>query len=111
MLSPTGWWIVLAPTDLRAGAERLLAQVREQSIDALAGGAYVFRNRAGTRLKVVCADGNGVWMCVRRLHQGRFVWPRAGDALCTLSAQEMQWMAMGADWQRLRAKPLANAQW
>ncbi len=108
MLSPTAWWAVIAPADLRAGAERLLALV--PGGDAFAGAAYVFRNRAGTRLKVVCTDGNGVWLCVRRLHRGHFAWPRDGEAL-TLTAQEMQWLAMGADWQRLRARPLAGAQW
>lgn len=108
MLSPTAWWAVIAPADLRAGAERLLRLV--PSGDAFAGAAWVFRNRAGTRLKVVCADGNGVWLCVRRLHRGHFVWPRTGETL-TLTAQEMQWLAMGADWQRLRAKPLEHAQW
>lgn len=78
MLNPTAWWVVVAPTDLRSGAERLFALVHAHAQDALAGAAYIFRNRAGTRLKVVCADGNGVWLCVRRLHRGRFVWPRRG---------------------------------
>jgi transposase len=111
VLSPTGWWLVAQPADLRAGAERLFALVQAHAADALAGAAYVFRNRAGTRVKVVCADGNGVWLCVRRLHRGRFVWSSADDATWSLTAQEMQWLAMGADWQRLRAKPLTDAQW
>jgi len=109
VLSPTGWWLVLAPVDLRAGAERLLMQVA--AAEATSGVAWVFRNRAGTRLKVVCVDGNGVWLCVRRLHCGRFAWPRAGEAHWSLTAQQMQWLATGADWQRLSAKPLLNAQW
>lgn len=32
-----------------------------------------------TRLKVVSWDGTGVWMCLRRLHRGQFVWPQPGD--------------------------------
>lgn len=107
MLKPTGWCLVLAPVDLRSGAERLLALIRTQ--DAMAGAAYVFRNRSGTRVKVVCVDGNGVWLCVRRLHRGRFAWPGAGDALWSLTATQMQWLSMGADWQRLEAKPPARA--
>lgn len=78
---------------------------------ATSGAAWVFRNRAGTRLKVVCVDGNGVWLCVRRLHRGRFAWPRDGEAQWSLTTQQMQWLAMGADWQRLDAKPLSGMQW
>lgn len=109
MLNPRGWWLVVAPADLRAGAERLLSQVPAE--DATAGAAWVFRNRAGTRLKVVCVDGNGVWLCVRRLHRGKFVWPSGGESHWSLTADEMQWLTMGADWQRLSAKPLSGAQW
>lgn len=110
MLSPTAWWMVVTPMDLRCGMDRLLAQVQGLSLDALAGAAYVFRNRAGTRLKVVCADGNGVWLCVRRLHRGRFVWPRMTDAVCTLSIEQMRWLCAGIDWQRMGAKMLVDAQ-
>ena len=38
-----------------------------------AGSAFVFCNRAGNRIKVLLWDGAGVWLCQRRLHQGRFV--------------------------------------
>jgi transposase len=109
VLSPAVWWLVLTPADLRAGAERLLTLIQNE--DATAGAAYVFRNRAGTRMKVVCVDGNGVWLCVRRLHRGRFVWPRVGDTLWSLTLEQMRWLALGADWQRLSAQPLAGAQW
>lgn len=106
MLSPTGWWLAVTPVDLRCGIDRLLVAV--QSVlgrDAFDGGAYVFRNRAGTRIKVVCCDGQGVWLCVRRLHRGRFVWPRSSDATCTVSAEEFAWLIAGVDWQRLSQRP------
>ncbi|MHB8496202.1 MAG: IS66 family insertion sequence element accessory protein TnpB [Casimicrobiaceae bacterium] len=102
MLSPAGWWLVMAPVDLRAGAERLLTLL--PTGEATSGGAWVFRNRAGTRLKVVWVDGNGVWLCVRRLHRGKFVWPRDGESHWSLTSEQMRWLAMGADWQRLSAK-------
>ncbi|MGH8031169.1 MAG: IS66 family insertion sequence element accessory protein TnpB [Luteimonas sp.] len=92
----------MTPVDLRCGIDRLLVAV--QSVlarDAFDGGAYVFRNRAGSRIKVVCCDGQGVWLCTRRLHRGRFVWPRAGAATCTLSAEQFRWLVAGVDWQRL----------
>ncbi|MHB9020879.1 MAG: IS66 family insertion sequence element accessory protein TnpB [Halothiobacillus sp.] len=63
--------------------------------------AYIFRNRAGNRLKVLLWDGTGVWLCARRLHQGRFVWPVSGDTRFSLSLDQWRWLITGVDWQRL----------
>jgi transposase len=105
MLSPSGWWLAQAPIDLRCGIDRLLLQVQSMlGRDACDGSAYVFRNRAGTRIKVLCVDAQGVWLSVRRLHQGRFIWPRAGDAACALTAEQFAWLSAGVDWQRLSLK-------
>lgn len=112
MLSPTGWYVAVTPIDLRCGIDRLLVKVQaELGRDARDGAAYVFCNRARTRLKVLCVDAQGVWLSVRRLHDGGFVWPRSGDAVCTLNAQQFAWLSAGIDWQRLsrarEALPLA----
>lgn len=107
MLSPSGWWVAAAPIDLRCGIDRLLLQVQQGlGRDPFDGGAYVFRNRAGTRIKVLCVDAQGVWLAVRRLHEGRFVWPRAGEAVWLLTAEQFAWLSAGVDWQRLRATPV-----
>ncbi len=104
-MSPTGWWLAVSPVDLRCGIDRLLVKVQvELDRDARDGGAYVFRNRAGTRIKVLCVDAQGVWLCVRRLHAGRFHWPRVGDAVCALSLDEFQWLCAGVEWQRLSVR-------
>nr|GEU28589.1 hypothetical protein [Tanacetum cinerariifolium] len=67
------------------------------------GTAYVFANRRRTRLKLVCWDGTGVWMCFRRLHRGQFVWPQPDDACWRMSAEQWRWLVAGVDWQRLSA--------
>ncbi len=102
MLSPTGWWLLQEPVDLRCGMDRLLVAVQNTlGRESCDGGAYVFRNRTATRIKVLCADAQGVWLSTRRLHAGRFVWPRAGSSVCALSAEQFSWLSMGVDWQRL----------
>lgn len=102
MLSPTGWWLAVAPVDLRYGIDRLLARVaQELGHDVREGGAYLFRNRAGTRMKVLCLDAQGVWLSTRRLHEGSFHWPRADEAVWSLSAEQFGWLVAGVDWQRL----------
>lgn len=112
MLRPGRWWLAVEPIDLRCGIDRLLVVI--QTVfggDAFDGSAYVFRNRSGSRIKLVMGDATGVWLCVRRLHEGGFVWPRAGDAICEIDAQQFEWLCAGVDWQRLslREKSLARA--
>ena len=105
MVRATGWWLVTKPLDLRCGMDRLLLLLQgELARDGFDGGAYVFRNRSGTRMKVLCADAQGVWLCTRRLHQGKFVWPRPGAEVCHLSSAEFEWLVAGVDWQRLSAR-------
>lgn len=102
MLTPTAWWLAVTPIDLRCGVDRLLVHMRQAlGGEPNDGGAYVFRNRAATRIKVLCVDAHGVWLSVRRLHEGRFVWPRAGATVCTLSPEQFAWLCAGVDWQRL----------
>jgi transposase len=72
MLSPTGWWLVTAPIDLRCGMDRLLVHVREiLGRNPFDGAAYVFRNRASTRIKVLCCDAQGTWLAIRRWQTAR----------------------------------------
>ncbi len=40
--------------------------------------AYVCSNKRSTRLQVLLHDGIGIWLAMRRLHQGRFIWPGGG---------------------------------
>ncbi len=51
----------------------------------------MFRNRRGTPLKLLCYDGQGYWLCQKRLSQGRLKWwPSTPQARVTLSARELQ---------------------
>ncbi len=66
MLSPSSWWLVTEPVDLRCGMDRLLVHVQQTlGQDPFDGGAYVFRNRAATRIKVLCCDAHETWLAVR----------------------------------------------
>ena len=53
---------------------------------------------------MVCVDAQGVWLCVRRLHQGSFVWPRADVQEVRFTQAQIEWLIAGVDWQRLSAR-------
>lgn len=108
---PPGIFLAVAPVDLRRGIDGLSSIVQQALRQAPgSGSAFVFRNRAGDRLKVLLWDGNGVWLCQRRLHRGSFVWPKAGERCFALSQAQWQWLIAGVDWQRLAAAPSAGWQ-
>jgi transposase len=103
MMDPKGWQVAVAPIDLRCGMDRLLVLVQSLGSDGFSGAAYVFRNRSGNRIKVLCVDPTGVWLCVRRLHRGSFHWPKVGDAFFELSAAQFAWLCQGV---RIPAMPV-----
>jgi transposase len=91
--------------NMRRGLDGLSAIVQQRLGRAPCdGSAFIFRNRAGNRLRLLLWDGNGAWLCQRRLHQGRFVWPKADDTVFAMSQAQWQWLVAGVDWQRLSAK-------
>jgi len=94
---------VVAPVDMRLGADGLSLRLQALGADPFDGSAYLFTNKRNNRLKVLAWDGNGVWLCQRRLHRGAFAWPRPGDAFFSLSPAQWEWLAAGADWRRVEA--------
>ena len=105
--------VAVAPTDFRRGIDGLARLCRETlQQDPFAGAVFVFRNRRGTALKVLMYDGQGFWLCHKRLSQGRFPWwPTAADAaggtqrlaahqlLVLLSAGNPTRIAAAPDWR------------
>lgn len=97
-------WLAVEPMDMRAGAERLLAQVVKVFGAAQAHHGYLFANARASRVKMLVHDGFGVWCAARRLNAGSFVWPRGlGSDASPLQISRAQFDALvvGLPWQRL----------
>ena len=104
--------VATQPVDFRKGIDGLAAVCRQALGDnPLEGAVYVFRNRAGTALKLLLYDGQGYWIMMKRLSQGRFTWwPTSADAHVPLSARELiillwngnpERAQMARDWRRV----------
>lgn len=76
--------------------------------DPFSGTAYVFRNRRGTAIKVLIFDGQGFWLCHKRLSAGKFrSWPTAGGGQATeLAAHQFQVLIFGGDPIAAKAAPV-----
>ena len=80
------------PIDFRNGIDGLAAICKwELEEDPFSGTLFVFRNRSGTALKLLCHDGWGYWLVTRRLSEGRLRWgPNSQDAvLHPIEAQQL----------------------
>lgn len=107
--NPGKIWLAVEPVDMRRGIDGL-SMVVQQSLQQApcAGSAFVFCNRANNRIKVLLWDGTGVWLCQRRLHQGKFVWPKLNERCFVLTQAQWEWLTAGVNWQRLSALPPAH---
>ena len=80
------------PIDFRCGIDKLAAICKQELAEnPMSGTLFVFRNRSGTALKLICYDGLGYYLVTRRFSQGKVRWwPQASDSpLHSLEAQQL----------------------
>jgi hypothetical protein len=100
--------VSVEPVDFRAGIDRLCRICRVAwAHDPLSGAVFVFRNRSATAIKLLAYDGQGFWLCQKRLSTGKFrYWPHAdGRIPHPLLAHELQVLVMAGDPNATRAAP------
>jgi transposase len=84
--------VAIQPADFRNGIDGLMRLCRASlQQDPFSGCVFVFRNRLATAIKVLVYDGQGFWLCQKRLSTGRFRWwPGEGtEAAKALAAHEL----------------------
>jgi transposase len=71
--------VAVEPVDFRRGIDGLCRLCRQAlSADPFSGAVFVFRNRSATAIKILAYDGQGFWLCQKRLSKGKFLhWPVA----------------------------------
>jgi len=100
--------VAVEPADFRRGIDGLARVCRELlDVDPFSGSVFVFRNRAATAIKILAYDGQGFWLCQKRLSKGKFrYWPgRAGAVAHELLAHELGVLLAGGDPERTGAAP------
>lgn len=109
--------VAVEPADFRRGIDGLAAVCKTSlEQDPFAGTVFVFRNRRATAIKVLVYDGQGFWLCHKRLSSGRFRWwPAVADqATATLAAHQLTVLfsagnpnhtAAAPDWRPVGPRP------
>jgi transposase len=102
--------VAVAPVDFRKGIDGL-AQIAKDVLaeDPFSGSVCVFRKRRATAIKVLVYDGQGFWLCLKRLSSGRFrFWPRetrADERGRSLLAHELAVLLSGGDFEASKSPP------
>jgi transposase len=85
------------PVDFRKGIDGLAAVCRQQlQSDPFCGAVFVFVNKSKKALRLLIYDGQGFWLCHKRLSRGRFIWNFTGRVR-KLAAQQLQVLLWNSD--------------
>ena len=96
--STTRVFLALQPVDLRGSFNRLAALTQTVlAQDPISGHWFVFINRRRNRLKILFWDGSGLWVCAKRLEQGRFSWPHRTGVCASVRGEELVALLTGLE--------------
>lgn len=100
--------LAVEPADFRKGIDGL-AQVCRQVLkeDPFSGCVFIFRNKKASAIKILMYDGQGFWLCQKRLSKGRFGWWPHNDLLRSrqLAVHELQLLIWNGDMRKARISP------
>lgn len=96
-------FVAIEPCDMRKSFNGLYAAVVERlGLQPQSGALFAFCNKRHTRLKILYWDGTGFWVLSKRLEEGCFSWPKAGQAEAKTVELEPSALAMLTDGIDLR---------
>jgi transposase len=99
--------VATEPVDFRKGIDGLARICRDElKADPFSGAVFVFRNQSGKAVKVLVYDGQGYWLCHKRLSEGKYRWwPSGAGGSKTLEAQQLQVLLSGGNPAGAQAAP------
>ena len=110
--------VCIQPIDFRKGIDGIAAVCRNHlKQDPHEGALFLFRNRAKSSIRSLIYDGQGFWLCTKRLSKGKFHWwPESQMNIATIQSWDLQTLigngnpslaAFGEDWRKVKTSLLA----
>ena len=98
-------YIACGYTDLRKGIDGLATLVQSQfQLDPFTNTLFLFCGRRKDRIKALYWEGNGFVLLYKRLENGSFQWPRNGEEVRKLTAQQYRWLMEGLKMERSKVR-------
>ena len=102
--SGTKVYLACGTTDLRKGFEGLKLIIKLNfKLDPYSKSMFVFCNRTRTVLKILQWDGSGLWLFIKRLDHGRFLWLSNADEVKLISVKQLHWILQGLSLEQKNA--------
>lgn len=101
--------VAVEPVDFRRGIDGLAAVCRQKlQADPMSGALFVFGSRNRKSIKILVYDGQGFFLCQKRLSAGRFNWWPQGQAgpSVRLEAHQLQLLLWNGDPAKAHTAPL-----
>ena len=100
-------FLYITPIDFRCGVDGLAGLCRSRiKQNPMTGAVFAFINRRKTGIKILAYDGQGFWLCYKRLSTGKFrFWPKCEKNLTALQLQVLLYNGdpdgsrMAPDWR------------
>jgi transposase len=91
------------PVDFRKSINGLLMIVEsDMALSPFSKSLFVFGNTSRDKIKILYWDKTGFCLWYKRLEKDKFKWPRTGDAILSLSAEQFSWLLRGLDIAKLK---------
>jgi transposase len=101
--------LAVAPVDFRRRMDGLARLCREVlGSDPQGGAVFCFKSRKGTAVRLLSYDGQGFWLCEKRLSVGKFKWwPKEGhQGVTKLDVHELQLLLWNGNPAQAKAAPM-----
>lgn len=102
-------FIAVHPIDFRAGIDSLFGQCQNLlRQDPYAGHVFIFRNKRANAIKILTYDGQGFWLCLKRLSKGKFTWWPTSDrqgAIFSLPANRLSVLLYNGNPEQVKLAP------
>lgn len=92
-------FLAVQAIDFRLGIDGIVALCQQQlQQDPMSGHFFIFRNRKANAIKIIIYDGQGYWLCQKRLSRGAFKsWPQSPYSVVALDAPQLQVLLYNGD--------------
>jgi len=101
--------LAVQPVDFRKGIDGLASVCKNVlGSDPFCGYMFVFMNKKRTAIKILVYDGQGFWLCQKRLSTGRFCWwpDKRESQLMRLLVPELQLLIWNGNPKNAQAAPV-----
>ncbi|HYX08269.1 MAG TPA: IS66 family insertion sequence element accessory protein TnpB [Bacteroidales bacterium] len=104
--------VATQPVDFRKGIDGLASVCKKAfGYDPFSGTVFVFRNRRRTAIKILMYDGQGFWLCQKRLSSGTLSWWPDNGTITPFAVYQLQMLLWNSQMKPMQGpnlwKPVA----